>query len=233
MYRTNTRPLQAAANIALIPANQQGYNHAGDLTFDPKSVSTDATRGQPRVLLPLECYYPKKNPSNTCGTGGIAVADPVSLKASYSVNLAGVPKAMWAEITPDSKSVLTSNGTQLVAYDAALITATAAGGTISPTKYLNVVLPSGNVTGAAFYQNRLFLSLNLGTTFTVVSYDMGADFISPTGSATTEITVTRSSSNNEPEGLAVTPPVLGSYPLAGALHWQMLPSIPLYSRILN
>jgi hypothetical protein len=175
LYRANARLSQAAANSAVIPANTQGYNHAGDLTFDAKNVTNDATQGQPRVLLPLECYYPNKNPSNTCGTGGIAVADPVSLKASYYVNLAGVPKAMWAEITPD----------------------------------------------------------NLGTTFTVVSYDMGADFISPTGSATTEITVTRSSSNNEPEGLAVTTPVLGSYPLGGALHWQMLPSIPFYCRILN
>jgi hypothetical protein len=63
LYRTNTRLSQAAGNIALIPANQQGYNHAGDLTFDPKSVSTDATRGQPRVLLPLECYYPTRTPA--------------------------------------------------------------------------------------------------------------------------------------------------------------------------
>lgn len=121
----------------------------------------------------------------------------------------------------------------MLAYDAAQVTANAAGGTISPATALNVVLPSANVTGAAFYQNRLLLSLNLGTAVKVVSYDMGADFVSPTGSAMTEVTVARSSSNNEPEGLAVTPTVLGSYPLAGALHWQMLPSIPLYSRILN
>jgi hypothetical protein len=231
--RANARLSQAAANSAVIPANKPGYNHAGDLTFDPKSASNDATRGQSRVLLPLECYCPNRSPSNTCGTGGIAVADRVSLKARYYGDLAGIAKAMWAEITPDSKWILTSTGTQLLVYDAAQITTTAAGETISPAATLNVVLPSGNVPGAAFYQNRLFLSLDLGTSFKVVSYDMGADFRSPTGSATTEITETRSSSNNEPEGLAVTTPVLGSYPLGGALHWQMLPSIPLYSRILN
>jgi hypothetical protein len=185
------------------------------------------------VLLPLECYYPSKSPITPAELAESLRPARSALKARYYVTIAGVTKAMWAEITPDSKWVLTSDGTQLLAYDAAMITATAAGGTISPARTFDGLLSSGNVTGAAFYQNRLFLSLNLGTIFTVVSYDMGADFISPTGSATTEITVTRSSSNKEPQGLAVTPPVLGSYPPGGALHWQMLPSIPLYSRILN
>jgi hypothetical protein len=110
-------------------------------------------------------------------------------------------------------------------------------------KDLGAVLPTGNVTGGAFYTDpvsgvpRLLLALNRGTYFQVVSYGVGT---APDGSPvllsttpSTELTVTQSSSNNEPEGLAVTGPLNGSYPLGGELHWQMLPSLKVYSRILN
>jgi hypothetical protein len=49
LYRTNSNLDETAANIAVLPATREGYNHAGDLSFD------SVTR---RVLLPLECYYP-------------------------------------------------------------------------------------------------------------------------------------------------------------------------------
>jgi hypothetical protein len=52
LYRANARLSQAAANSAVIPANKPGYNHARDLTFDPKNVSNDATRGHPACCCP-------------------------------------------------------------------------------------------------------------------------------------------------------------------------------------
>jgi hypothetical protein len=53
------------------------------------------------------------------------------------------------------------------------------------------------------------------------------------GVGTASVTVTQSSSNNESAGLAATGVFNGSYPLGGVLHWQMLASIKLYSRILK
>jgi hypothetical protein len=84
---------------------------------------------------------------------------------------------------------------------------------------------------------RLFLALDRGGSFQVVSYGTGTNssgapvLLSPTSSI--ETTVVQSSSNHESEGLAITGAYNGSYPLGGMLHWQMLPSIKLYSRILN
>ncbi len=108
---------------------------------------------------------------------------------------------------------------------------------------LGAVLPTGDVTGGAFYvdplsgASRLFLALDRGTSFQVVSYATGTNSggspVLLSSTPTIEITVTQSSANSESEGLAVTGAVNGSYPLGGMLHWQMLPSIKLYSRILN
>ncbi len=244
VYRTNSRLSQTAANLAVIPtssqANPQGYNHAGDLSFDPV---------QRRLLLPLECYYPSNNPSNTCGSGAFGVVDPISLTFLYYVKLwtPQIQKAMWDEITPDGRWILTSSGTHLLAYNAADVNKQRADYQLQGIwgglggKDLGAVLPTSEVAGGAFYvvsgQLRLLLSLNRGTTFQVVSYGIGA---APDGSPvvlsstpTLEVTVSRSSSNNEPEGLAVTGLVNGAYPLGGALHWLMLPSVTVYSRILN
>jgi hypothetical protein len=246
LYRTDTQLTLQAARIAVIPPTAEGYNHMGDLTFDPGRRSFSAAR----VLLPLECYYPN-NGGNTCGTGAIGVADPVSLRFRYYVNLdrSQIQKAMWAEISPDGRWIWTSSGTHLLAYSAASVNpATAArqragtaGGIIG--KDLGAVLPSGGVTGAAFYvdpqsgEPRLFLSLNLGAQFEVVSYRTSS---TPDGSPTLigatakrEITVTKSFNNDEPEGLAITGASNRSLPLGGVLHWQMLPAIPFYSSILN
>jgi hypothetical protein len=74
LYRTNSRLARTGADTAVIPATREGYNHAGDLSFDPL---------RQRVLLPLECYYPAAG-GNTCGTGAIGVADPVTLRGTYS-----------------------------------------------------------------------------------------------------------------------------------------------------
>jgi hypothetical protein len=235
---------RSAANIAVIPATKEGYNHAGDLSFDPIGR---------RVLLPLECYYPASG-GNTCGVGAIGVADPVTLRFLYYVNLdtAQIKKAMWAEISPDGRWIWTSSGTHLLAYPAAEVNHKTAdlqrAGTIGGIagKDLGAVLPTSGVTGATFYQDaltrvpRLLLALNRGTYSEVVSYDTGtAHDRSPTLLSATqrpEITVAQSPSNNESEGLASTGAGNPFNPLGGVLHWQMLPVITptsIYSRILS
>ena len=244
LYRTNSMLALSAANIAVIPATKEGYNHAGDLSFDPIGR---------RVLLPLECYYPASG-GNTCGVGAISVADPVTLRFLYYVNLdtAQIKKAMWAEISPDGRWIWTSSGTHLLAYPAAKVNRKTAdlqrAGTIGGIagKDLGAVLPTSGVTGATFYQDaltrapRLLLALNRGTYSEVVSYDTGtAHDGSPTLLSATprsEITVAQSPSNNESEGLASTGAGNPFNPLGGALHWQMLPVITpssIYSRILS
>jgi hypothetical protein len=243
LYRTDSKLAQTAANAAVIPATKEGYNHAGDLSFDLVGR---------RVLLPLECYYPASG-GNTCGIGAIGVADPVTLRFLYYVNLdtAQIAKAMWVEISPDGRWIWASSGTHLVAYPAANVNHDTAdrqrAGTIGGItgKDLGAVLPTSGVTGATFYQDaltrvpRLLLALNRGTYSGVVSYDTGsAKDGSPLLSATprSEVTVAQSASNNESEGLAATGAANAFNPLGGVLYWQMLPMITsssIYSRILS
>ena len=252
LYRTNSTLSRTASNTAVIPtypqANPQGYNHAGDLSFDAVNVSITDT-GRARVLLPLECYYPDRTPSNTCGSGAFGVVDPTTLSFLYYVKLwtPQIQKAMWDEVTPDGHWIFTSAGTHLLAYNAADINKQRADYQLQGVwgglggKDLGAVLATSNVGGAAFYVvagvPRLFLALNLGTSFQVVSYGIGtASDGTPvllSSTPTVEISLNQSSSNNEPEGLATTGLFNGAYPLGSVLHWQMLPSIKLYSRILN
>lgn len=242
LFRADATLSQNAQNTAVIPPTTEGYNHVGDLSFDSL---------RRRLVLPLECYYPFSTPSNTCGKGAFGVVDPTTLGFRYYVNLwkPQIQKAMWDEISPDSGWIWTSSGTHLLAYKAASVNQQTAayqragvwGGLGG--KDLGAVLPTGNVTGAAFVADptaggwRLFLALNRGTYFQVVSYPVGtaADGTPALLSsiARIEITVRQSFSNYESEGLAVTPAVNGPYPLGGILHWQMLPYFTLYSRILN
>ena len=240
LYRTNAKLAVAAANPAVIPATREGYNHTGDLSFDPVGR---------RVLLPLECYYPASG-GNTCGVGAIGVADPVTLRFLYYVNLdpAQIKKAMWAEISPDGRWIWTSSGTHLLAYPASAVNRTIAdrqragalGGIVGQD--LGAVLPATGVTGATFYQDaltrtpRLLLSLNRGTYFEVVSYQTSAGDRLLSTAPSTEIAVQRSALDAEPEGLAVTGAGHTVNPLGGVLHWLMLPAITpssLYSRILS
>ena len=249
LYRTNSGLSLQAANTAVIPPTKQGYNHVGDPSFDAKNLSS-TDPGKPRVLLPLECYYPNSG-GNTCGSGAFGVVDPSTLAFVYYVRLwtGQIQKAMWDEISPDGRWIWTSSGTHLLAYNAANVNKTTADNQLAgvwggiSAKDLGAVLPTGSVTGGAFYTDpvsgvpRLLLALNRGTSFQVVSYGFGtASDGSPvllSATPSTELTVAQSSSNHEPEGLATTGLVNGSYPLSGVLHWQMLPSLKLYSRILS
>jgi hypothetical protein len=241
LYRTDATLSLQAANTAVIPSTKQGYNHAGDLSFDPVAR---------RVLLPLECYYPNSG-GNTCGSGAFGVVDPTDLKFLYYVRLwtGQIQKAMWDEISPDGHWIWTSSGTHLLAYKAADVNQTTANNQLAGVwggigaKDLGAVLPTSAVTGGAFYvdpasgASHLFLALNRGTYFQVISYSVGtASDGSPvllSATPSSEFTVTQSSSNNESQGLAVTGASNGAYPLGGVLHWQMLPYLKLNSRILN
>src|SRR5450755_5147643 len=204
VYRTNSHLLVQAARIFAIPKTVEGYNHAGDLSFDAGTQSLSARR----VLLPLECYYPSSG-GNTCGSGAIGIVDPTTLRFRYYVNLdrSQIQKAMWAEISPDGRWIWTSSGTHLLVYRAADVNPTTAArqraGTLGGItgKDLGSVLPTSGVTGAAFYQDafarapRLLLALNQGTYSEVISYATGnARDGSPTlaGSSKSEITVAQS-----------------------------------------
>jgi hypothetical protein len=243
LYRTDSRVRVTAANPSVIPTTKEGYNHIGDLSFD-------AVRR--RVLLPLECYYPALG-GNTCGVGAIGVADPLTLRFLYYVNLdaAQIKKAMWSEISPDGRWIWTSSGRHLLLYRAAAVSREAArrqrsgsGGAIRG-KDMGAVLPASGVTGATFYKDalskvpRLLLALNRGTYSEVVSYRIGtARDGSPTilCGPTRELRVERSPIASESEGLTVAGVATRAKPLGGVLDWLMLPKLTpstLFSRILS
>ena len=114
LYRADANLQPRRRNDVVIPAEvtaREGYNHVGDLTWDAREGG--------RILLPLECFYPgRPGGANSCGTGSIGVADPRTLRWRYYVKLdpAEIPKAMWAEVSPDGRLVWTSAGADLLAY---------------------------------------------------------------------------------------------------------------------
>src|SRR4051794_976134 len=65
LYKTDSQLNALARHDDEIPPQvhvSEGYNHMGDLTWDPGEGG--------RLLLPLECYYPypdAPNSGNTCG----------------------------------------------------------------------------------------------------------------------------------------------------------------------
>lgn len=242
LYRTSFTLRPLAARAAVLPLTAERYNHVGDVGFDPV---------RRRLILPLECYYPRGG-GNTCRRGAFGVADPRTLRLLYHVNLepSQIQKAMWAEVSPDGRWIWTSSGNRLLAYSSAEVNkgradaqrAGAAGGLVG--RDLGPVLPSPGVTGAAFYPaqpaastRRLFLALNRGRYFQVVSYLVGS---APDGSPALigstpriELRVSQSLANWEPEGLAVTPRRGASYPLGGTLHWLMQSHASPTGRILS
>ena len=147
--------------------SSEGWNHLGDLSFD--------AAGGPRLLVPLECYYPTASDPNTCHTGGFGVVDPVTLQWRYYVKLdpAQITKAMWVEVSPDGRWAWTSSGTDLLAYDATQISTQRAGPTGTPltaAKRIVGVLRAPGVSGAAFLGDRLYLAFDRGSYVQVLSY---------------------------------------------------------------
>jgi hypothetical protein len=208
-YRTDLGLNEQARGSDLIPAGVlagEGYNHIGDWTWD-------AAEGG-RLLAPMECYTPGQGDhGNTCGTGALAVVDPISLTWRYYVKLdpAEIAKAMWAQISPDGSLVWTSSGPDLLAYRAADVTeanAGPAGPVIHAVRRLRGAVPPSGVTGATFVGDRVFLAGQQGATFQVWSVDPA------TGARRLEIERTI---NGESEGLDTLAA------RGGVLHWQVQP----------
>lgn len=188
---------------------REGYNHMGDLTWD-------AAEGG-RVLLPLECYYPAgPGDANSCGTGSIGVADPNTLAWRYYVKLdpAEIPKAMWAEVSPDGSLLWTSVGNDLLAYRTADISAANAAPAAAPihsvARLAGVVPPTG-ITGATFVGDRLYVAGQDDSLFQVWSIDLA------TGARRLEI---ERHYFGESEGLDTLTA------LGGLLHWIVTPADP-------
>jgi hypothetical protein len=215
LYRTDSQLNETGRNDDVIPPAvhaSENYNHIGDISWD------DAEGG--RILLPLECYYPPAG--NTCNTGSIGVADPASLAWRYYVKLdpAEIPKAMWAEVSPDGQLIWTSSGNDLLAYRTADVNpANAApdGPVIRAVRRLPSAVPPTGITGATFYGERLYVAGQQGDLFEVWSIDLA------TGQRRLEIERTIV---GESEGLDVNPA------LGGVLHWLIQPyneeNIPTY-----
>jgi hypothetical protein len=186
-----------------IPASvkaAEGYNHIGDPTWN---------RG--RVLLPLECYDPNGG-GNTCGTGSFGLVDPTTLAWQYYVKLdpAEIPKAMWAETSPDGKLVWTSSGSDLLAYRSSEIVAGRAAPLRAARRLAGAVPPTG-VTGAVFRGGRLLLAGERNGTYQVWAVD------TKTGKRRLELEMRVC---GESEGLDTIST------LGGELHWLIAPSDP-------
>jgi hypothetical protein len=156
LYATDPGLTERARLSPALPAAVRalGFNHIGDLTWDRAEGG--------RLILPLECYSPgAPGGANTCGRGAFGVADPATLGWRYLVPLdpADIPKAMWAEVSPDGRHVWTSSGRDLLAYRAADVSAsTAAAGTpIRPVRRIAGAVPASGVTGGAFHRGRLLI----------------------------------------------------------------------------
>jgi hypothetical protein len=210
LYRTDRKLRRQASVDNAIPravTRREGYNHIGDITWDRREGG--------RVLLPLECFYPGTQPdANTCHTGSIGVADARTLRWRYYVKLSPreVPKAMWAEISPDGRRLWTSAGEDLLEYRVSDITrerAAPRGKPLRAVRRLRDAVPPTGITGAAFYRDRLLLAGQRDTDFEVWSVDL------VTGLRRLEI---RRSAIGESEGLDVT---------GGLLHWIVTPVDPL------
>jgi hypothetical protein len=227
LWRTDAQLARLAGRSTGIPStvtSTEGWNHLGDLSFD--------AAGGPRLLVPLECYYPAASDPNTCHTAGFGVVDPVTLRWRYYVKLdpAQITKAMWVEVSPDGRWAWTSSGTDLLAYDATQISTQRAGPAGTPltaAKRVVGVLRAPSVSGAAFLGDRLYLAFDRGSYVQVLSYPVNPT----TGDVGTtwrlEIQRAKTSSLYETEGLAVADA------LGGTLHWQIQPQVPFYARILH
>ena len=144
--RTDAALAQQARNGDVLPpaVAAAGFNHIGDPSWLP------ALGG--RLLLPLECYTPGgPNGGNTCGRGAFGLLDPATLQWRGLVRLdpADIPKAMWAEVSPDGRLVWTSAGDDLLAYRVAdVLAAVDATTAIRPVRRLVGAVPPSGVTGA-------------------------------------------------------------------------------------
>jgi hypothetical protein len=214
LYRTDASLHENGRADDVIPPQvtaSEGYNHIGDIAFDAREGG--------RVLLPMECYYPEaapgqSDPNNTCRTGSIAVADPQTLQWRYYVKLdpAEIPKVMWVAMSPDGELIWTQSGDDLLAYradDVNPANAVPGGPLIHPVRRLVGAKPPSGITGAVFYQGRMYVAGQEDAMgFQVWSIDVA------TGERRLEI---ERAVIGESEGLDVFDA------LGGVLHWIVAP----------
>jgi hypothetical protein len=209
LWRTDPLLGQTAGVSSAIPANvrsTEGYNHIGDPSWNPGEGG--------RVILPMECFVP--GVGNTCGTGSFGVADPATLAFRYYVKLdpAEIPKAMWAETSPDGSLIWTSSGNDLLAYRSSDVTPANAGPTgpvLHAVRRLVGAVPPTGVTGAVFWHGRLLLAGESDGTYQVWAVNVS------NGERQLELEMHIC---GESEGLDVIPT------LGGELHWLIAPSDP-------
>jgi hypothetical protein len=209
LWRTTSLLKQTAGVPGAIPPavkTSEGYNHIGDPTWNPDEGG--------RVLLPLECFTP--GVGNTCGTGSFGVADPDTLGFRYYVKLdpAEIPKAMWAETSPDGALVWTSSGADLLAYRSSDVSQASAAPVAAPIRAerrLPGAVPPSGITGAVFYRGRLLLAGEAGGRYLIWSVN------TDNGQRRLEV---QTSLCGESEGLDIIPT------LGGQLHWLIAPFDP-------
>jgi hypothetical protein len=167
LWQTNPRLVQTAGVSKAIPESLStgiGYNHIGDPTW------LDGEGG--RIVLPMECYNPSADPTNTCGMGAFGIADPSTLAFRYYVQLDPkfIPKAMWAETSPNGNLIWTSSGDDLIAYRASQVTqanAAPSGPQLKPVKTLTGAVPPSGVTGAVFRRGKLLVAGSEGRDYEI------------------------------------------------------------------
>ena len=209
LWRTTPLLRQTAGVPNAIPdavKEAEGYNHIGDPTWNPGEGG--------RVLLPLECFTP--GVGITCGTGSFGVADPTTLGFRYYVKLdpAEIPKAMWAETSPDGSLIWTSSGNDLLAYrssEASQANRAPSGPLLEPVRRLVDAVPPTGVTGAVFRDGRLLLAGEANGVYQVWAVDPAS------GERRLELQM---SICGESEGLDVI------HTLGGELHWLIGPFDP-------
>ncbi len=209
LWRTTPLLRQTAGVQSAIPPevkDDEGYNHIGDPTWNGGDGG--------RVILPLECFTP--GTGNTCGTGSFGVADPATLAFRYYVKLdpAQIPKAMWAETSPDGSLIWTSSGNDLLAYRTSAVSAAnaaPAGPLLRSVRRLPGAVPPTGITGAVFRHGRLLLAGEDDGTYQVWS-------VNPRdGARRLELEMRIC---GESEGLDLIPT------LGGRLHWLIAPFDP-------
>src|SRR4051794_5007244 len=153
LYRTDRslNLLRERGDIIPPALRRVGYNHVGDLDWDPREHG--------RVLIPLECYPCSGSPR----PARVAVAGTAALRWHYAVRLAaaGLRKVTWLAV--DRRLVWTSSGSDLLAFRADAI-ARRATRAVTAIRRVHNVLPGTEFTGGAFAAGSLWLARDLGAT---------------------------------------------------------------------